>query len=44
MGAAGGAIIGAGLLGGYAYDQYEKSQQISYQQGYAAGAAKGAQQ
>lgn len=34
-GAVGGAAIGA--IGGYAYDQYEKSQQRQFNEGYQAG-------
>jgi hypothetical protein len=28
---------GAGLIGGYLFDQYKKSQADTYQQGYSAG-------
>jgi hypothetical protein len=36
-----GALIGAGAgaAGGYIYDQHKKSQQTSYNEGYAAGQA-----
>jgi len=34
-GALGGAVVGA--AGGYVYDQYEKSKQREYNQGYQAG-------
>jgi hypothetical protein len=37
LGAAAGA--GAGLLGGYAYDRYEKTKEAEYQKGYQAGRA-----
>ncbi len=35
LGAAIGA--GAGLLGGYIYDQHEKSKESAYKKGYEAG-------
>ena len=39
LGAAIGA--GAGLAGGYIYDQHKKAQQSSYDEGYAAGQRAG---
>ena len=36
-----GAGAGVGLLGGYLYDEYKKSEESSYQNGYNGGPASG---